>query len=191
MHRFLPLREYLFQIKDCVLSFSSWAVIKPCLAAQFLHQSRNSSRIDTRLKCYNLPINVLRKEGGFLGKNVATICFSILMCLQLMCSCVDVGCVCVCERAKESEWERERENSKQWTVQSDEADGNHSLDKQGRDEEGEEETGLAVKSATHKNNILSHFQRRHGTDFCNAKKIRQSHYHGCASWWTNSTRLEY
>lgn len=75
---------------------------------------------------------------------------------------------CVCAREKESEWERE--HSKQWTVQSDEADGNHSLGNQGRDKEGEEETGLAVKSTTHKNNILSHFQRRHGTDFCNAKK---------------------
>ena len=59
----------------------------------------------------------------------------------------------------EREREREREHSKQWTVQSDEADGNHSLDRQGSEEEGEEEIGLAVESTTHRNNIFKPFSK--------------------------------
>lgn len=53
----------------------------------------------------------------------------------------------------------EREQSKQWTVQSDEADGNHSLDRQGREEVGEEKMGLAVKSTAHRNNIFKPFSK--------------------------------
>lgn len=55
--------------------------------------------------------------------------YVILLCLWLF----------ACEK------EAERQHSKQWTIQSDEADGNHSLDRQGREEVGEEEIGLAVK----------------------------------------------
>jgi len=47
--------------------------------------------------------------------------------------------LCVCERA------RDRVHRKQSTVLTDEADGNHSLDREDREEVGEEEMGLAVK----------------------------------------------
>lgn len=82
----------------------------------------------------------------------------------------------MCER------EREGDRAQQTVVSlSDEADGNHGLDRQGREKVGEEEIGLNVKSATNRNNILKPFSKTaHCTDFCSAKS-RHSNYHGSAS----------
>lgn len=62
-------------------------------------------------------------------------------------------------RERGCEREREREHRKQWSVQSNEADGYHSLDRQAGDEEGEEETGLAFESTTLRNNIFKLFSK--------------------------------
>ncbi len=94
--------------------------------------------------------------------------------------CIVFVAVGVCVTERERGREKESEHSKQWTVQSDEADGNHSLDRQGREEVGEEEMVLAVKSATHRNNIFKPFSKTPLHRFCKAKS-RESNYHGSAS----------
>lgn len=111
---------------------------------------------------------MLQFTDNVFHKSVKWIHWKTRICSGILLHFAAVA-VFVCARERE---QKEREHGKQRPVQSDEADGNHSLDRQGREEVGEEEMGLAVKSATHRNNIFKPFSKtsRHRFLHCEKKQ---------------------
>lgn len=161
---FSLLKKYLFQINHCAMCFPSQAAMLSLVPARktlYLQDGHQLAALRFTDKCTDLLANTSDEH--------------LLYYLIVF----------VFVREGERRREREREHNKQCSVQSDEADGNHSLDRQGREEVGEEEMGLAVKSPTHRNNILKPFFKDATAQISamrkKEKKSRHSNYHGSAS----------